>query len=146
MVEGFCFVLDSEGKGHAAFSAFDMSQGSWDDDSLEVYYLSSSNSSVDSSQDHIISNFHLFQNYPNPFNSSTIISYEIVEEANATLKIYDILGREVRKLVNSSQKPGHYKINWDGRNNQGKEVASGIYFYELKAGNYKATRKLVLIK
>ena len=157
--ESFRFVVDSEGWGHGVFTALDSSQGFWDDDSLEVYYLSSSNSAVDTSHDGKIFSFKLFQNYPNPFNSSTIITYETVEEGNVTLKIYDILGREVRKLVNRSQKPGHYKVNWDGRNNQGKEVASGIYFYQLTVGeahrpeqsqgeaaDYKETKKLVLMK
>jgi flagellar hook assembly protein FlgD len=65
---------------------------------------------------------------------------------DVTLKIYDILGREVRSLVNTLQKPGNYSVIWDGKNNQGKEVGSGIYFYQLKVGDYKNTRKLVLIK
>jgi flagellar hook assembly protein FlgD len=76
-----------------------------------------------------------------------------------TLKIYDILGREVTELVNHSQKPGRYKVTWDGKNNQRKEVASGIYFYQLtvrpahrpeqsrgRAGNFTETKKLVVIK
>ncbi len=146
MVTSFSFVLDSQGKGHGAFSASDMSQGFWDDGSSEIYYLSSSSSGVNTEDDHKIFHFNLFQNYPNPFNSSTIITYEVEKAKNVTLKIYDILGREVRELVNRSQKRGHYEVNWDGKNNQGKEVSSGIYFYQLNAGNYKETRKLVLIK
>ena len=157
-VSDFCFVLDLQGKGHGAFSGFDMTTG-WSPDSFEIYYLSSSDSFVDTSEDNKIFGFKLFQNYPNPFNSSTSISYEIMKTGDVTLKIYDILGREVRELVNSLQKPGNYKIIWDGKNNRGKEVASGIYFYRLTvrqahrpeqsrgtAGNYKQTKKLVLIK
>jgi hypothetical protein len=100
---------------------------------------------TDSPQD-LIDQFALFQNYPNPFNSSTIISDEIMKAGVVTLKIYNILGREVRSLVNSVQKPGNYRVLWDGKNKQGKEVGSGIYFYELKVGDYKETRKLVFIK
>jgi len=146
MVDDFCFVLDSQGKGHGAFSAFDFAQGMLEDDSVEIYYLSSTTTGVDTEEDHKIFDFELFQNYPNPFNSSTIITYEIEKGEDATLKIYDILGREVRELVNSRQSPGKYRIVWDGKNNQAREVASGIYFYQLNAGNYKETRKLVLIK
>jgi hypothetical protein len=135
MVEGFYFVLDSQGKGHGGFGA-----------SGEVYYLSSSNSGVDTTQDHKIFHFNLFQNHPNPFNSSTIIDYEMMKEENVTLKIYDILGKEVRTLVNTLQKPGNYRVTWDGKNNQRKEVASGIYFYQLRAGNFTETKKLILIK
>ena len=145
-VSDFCFVLDSEGKGHGAFSGYYISQG-WSSDSFEIYYLSSSsNSFLDTLQDHEILSFKLFQNYPNPFNSSTIISYVIKKEGNVALKIYDILGREVRQLVNGIQKPGNYRFIWDGKDNQGKEVASGIYFYQLRAGNFTRTKKLVLIK
>jgi hypothetical protein len=135
MVEGFYFVLDSQGKGHGGFGA-----------SGEVYYLSSSNSGVDTAQDHKIFHFNLFQNYPNPFNSSTIINYETMKEENVTLKIYNILGKEERTLVNTLQKPGNYKVIWDGKNNQREEVASGIYFYQLRAGNFTETKKLILIK
>jgi hypothetical protein len=146
MVDNFCFVLDSQGKGHAAFSAFNFAQGMLEDDSVEIYYFSSSNSAVDTEEDNKTFHSNLFQNYPNPFNSSSIITYEIERGENVTLKIYDILGREVRELINTSQKPDYYKVIWDGRNNSGKEVSSGIYFYQLRAGNYKQTRKLILLK
>jgi hypothetical protein len=146
MVDNFCFVLDSQAKGHGAFSAFNFAQGMLEDDSVEIYYLSSSSSDVDTEEDHKICHFNLFQNYPNPFNSSTIITYEIMKAENVTLKIYDILGREVRSLVNGLQRPGVYRLIWDGKNNQGKEVTSGIYFYQLKTGNFSETKKLVLIK
>jgi hypothetical protein len=146
MVDVFCFVLDSQGKGHGAFSAFNFAQGMLEDDSVEIYYLSSSNSAVDTDEDNKIFHFRLFQNYPNPFNSCTIITYEIDKGENVALKIYDLLGREVKELVNTSQKPGHYNVIWDGKNNQEKEVSSGIYFYQLKAGNFTETKKLLLIK
>jgi hypothetical protein len=147
MVDNFCFVLDSQGKGHGAFSAFNFAQGMFEDDSMEIYYLSSSsNSVVDTSHEHHPLDFSLFQNFPNPFNSSTIITYEIVEEEDVCLKIYDILGREVRELANTSQNPGHYKVIWDGKNNQGKEVSSGIYFCLLRAGERKEGRKMLFIK
>jgi hypothetical protein len=141
----FYFVLDSQGRGYGAFSGSNYMFGG-NDDSLEIYYFSSSNSDVDTEKDYKTLHFDLFQNYPNPFNSSTIITYEIVKEGHVTMEIYDILGREVRELVSKSQKPDHYKVTWDGRNNQGKEVASGIYFYRLATGDYKETKRLVLIK
>jgi hypothetical protein len=149
-VDDFCFVLDSQGKGHGAFVALHLRQLYYDDDSLEIYYLSSNDSFVDTSQEQKIFNFRLFQNYPNPFNSATSIQYTVASSQShpihTTLKIYNILGREVRELVNTRQSPGNYTVSWDGKNNQGKEVASGIYFYQLKAGEYKQTKKLVLIK
>jgi hypothetical protein len=119
----------------------------WCPDSVEIYYLSSSNSGVDTEgEDHKIFHFNLLQNYPNPFNASTILTYEIEKGEKLTLKIYDILGREVRSLVNGLQRPGVYRVIWDGKNNQGREVSSGIYLYQLRVGHYKQTKKLVLIK
>jgi hypothetical protein len=146
MVDDFSFVLDSQGKGHAVFAGFNFAQGSLDNDSVEIYYFSSYNSSVDSSPHHIISDLNLFQNYPNPFNSSTIITYQIQTEGDVYLRIYDLLGREVRELVKDSQEPGFYRINWDGKNDQGKDVASGIYFYLLQTGDRKEGKKMLLIK
>ena len=145
VVWDFYYVLDSQGKGYGAFSGCYYMYGG-DLDSLEIYYFSSINSLVDTSQNQKISNFRLFQNHPNPFNSSTILTYEIERWENVTLKIYDILGREVRSLVSSLLKPGNYVVIWDGRNNQGKEVSSGIYFYLLKAGERKEGKKMLLIK
>ncbi len=141
----FYFVLDSEGKGHGAFSGSYYVYGG-NDDSLEIYYFSSSSSEVDIEEDHRTLRFDLSQNCPNPFNSSTIITYETVQPGNVTLKIYDLLGREVRELVNRFQEPSRYKVHWDGKNNQGKDVASGIYFYLLRAGDVKQAKKMLLIK
>lgn len=102
------------------------------------------------------SEFSLSQNYPNPFNPTTRIQYYIpvavpsastslsinsVEGPLVTLKIFDLLGREISILVNEKQKPGNYEVNWDAVN-----VPSGIYFYRLRAGDYIKTKKMLLIK
>jgi hypothetical protein len=83
----------------------------------------------------------LFQNYPNPFNPSTIIRYEIPKESKVTIKIYDILGREVFTLLNGKQLAGRYEVEWNAIS-----FASGIYFYAIKAGNFFDVKKLILIK
>lgn len=90
--------------------------------------------------------FSLSQNYPNPFNPSTTINYSIPNERNENirsvqLKIYDILGREVATLVNKHQSPGNYQVEWHAANNP-----SGVYFYQLKAGNYSEVKKMLLLK
>lgn len=86
--------------------------------------------------------FTLFQNYPNPFNPSTKISYDLPHSSLVTLKIYNVLGEEVAKLVNNEFKPaGSYSVTFDGSN-----FGSGIYFYSIEAGQYKETKKMVLIK
>ena len=90
--------------------------------------------------------FALEPNYPNPFNPETIIGYQLPERTEVHLEIYNLLGQKVRKLVNEIQASGYYRIVWNGRNDTGAEVASGVYFYRLQAGNHNAIRKLVLLK
>ncbi len=90
--------------------------------------------------------FTLFQNYPNPFNPTTLISYTLPKRSTVSLKIYDILGREVRSLLNSEQGPGVYKIEWDGKNNYGTKVASGSYIYRIEAGDFVQSKKMILLK
>jgi len=88
----------------------------------------------------------LFQNYPNPFNSTTIINYQVKDAAPVNLKVYDILGNKIRTIVNENKIAGYYTEYWDGKNDSGLQVPSGIYFYTLKTKNYNRTKKLVLLK
>jgi len=92
--------------------------------------------------------YELGQNWPNPFNSTTAISYQLSEVSphRTTLKIYNVLGQEVRMLVDEEQAPGYYSVVWDGRDNLGKDVSSGIYFCRLKVSRFSQTRKMVLIR
>lgn len=97
--------------------------------------------SVDNESTEIIQDFELHQNYPNPFNPSTIIKYSIPSEGFINLKIFDILGREVKTLVNQNQKPGSYEIKWNTSNH-----SSGIYFYRIRAGEFVETKKMILLR
>ncbi|MCX7985181.1 MAG: T9SS type A sorting domain-containing protein [Bacteroidetes bacterium] len=83
----------------------------------------------------------LFQNYPNPFNPTTTIQFTVPTRTFVTLKIYDILGREIATLVNERKEPGSYSVDWDA-----KELGSGVYFYRLQTETFNQTRKLLLIK
>lgn len=85
--------------------------------------------------------YKLYQNYPNPFNPVTTIKYDIIKAHEVKLVVYDLLGREVTKLVNTQQQPGSYEVNWDASG-----FASGIYFYTLTSGNFTSTKKLILLK
>jgi hypothetical protein len=87
------------------------------------------------------SSFTLLQNYPNPFNPATVISYQLAVNSFVTVKVYDELGREITRLVNGDQSPGSHSIRWDGAN-----FSSGVYFYELSAGNFHEVKKMVLMK
>jgi len=95
--------------------------------------------------------FGLSQNYPNPFNPQTTIQYEIggddaQAQVHATLKIYNILGQKVRTLVDEDKSPGAYRIVWDGRDENGERVASGVYLYRFTADEYSETKKMVMMK
>ncbi len=89
----------------------------------------------------------LLQNYPNPFNTSTVISYFLPQNSHGrvSLNIYNVLGERVRELVSTQQKPGYHKITWDGRDDFGERVGSGLYFYSLRMGNYFEKKKMLVI-
>jgi hypothetical protein len=90
--------------------------------------------------------FVLNQNYPNPFNPTTAISYQLSAISSITLKVYDLLGREIVTLVHAEQVPGPYTVNWDGKDEHGEQVTSGMYLYRLRAGTTESTRKMILVK
>jgi serine protease len=93
--------------------------------------------------------FVLNQNYPNPFNPNTVISYSIPATGQVNLRIYNILGQEIRRLVDRSQKAGNYRVTWDARDTDGQRVPSGIYFYKMTyagKGQQSQTRKMMLLK
>ena len=85
-------------------------------------------------------------NFPNPFNPSTTIVFSIQDPTRVTLSVYDVAGRQVRELVNERRERGAYKVEWDGRNDYGQAVASGVYFYRLTAGAFTDTRKMTMVK
>ncbi len=96
---------------------------------------------VESDESGLVNSYMMFNNYPNPFNPTTNIKYQIPEFSHVSLKIYDLLGREVADLVNEQQAAGSYNIKFDGLN-----LASGIYFYQIKAGSFIDTKKMMLLK
>jgi len=90
--------------------------------------------------------FRLLQNYPNPFNSGTTIVYEVPERVHVTIGIYGTSGKMVRKLVDGKVSPGRYGVGWDGRDDSGREVASGVYLCRMEAGRFVRVRKMILLK
>lgn len=85
--------------------------------------------------------FRLLQNYPNPFNPATTIRYEVAKETNVSLKVYDVIGNEVATLINETKPVGTYEVVFDAAN-----LSNGVYFYQIQAGDFTATRKLTLMK
>ncbi|RMG94891.1 MAG: T9SS C-terminal target domain-containing protein [Chloroflexi bacterium] len=93
----------------------------------------------------------LHQNYPNPFNPSTTIVFSLpynspTGQARITLQIFDITGRKVRTLIDSDLPAGNHVVQWDGTNDAGQPVSSGLYFYRLNAGKFQQTRKMLLLR
>jgi flagellar hook assembly protein FlgD len=88
----------------------------------------------------------LSQNYPNPFNPQTTIAFSIAHRSYVHLAVYDVRGALVRTLADEPREAGAHAVKWDGRNENGNAVASGVYFYQLRAGDFSKTRKMVLLK
>ena len=88
----------------------------------------------------------LYQNYPNPFNPITTIHYDLPEDALVSINIYDLMGRNIRSLVNTNQSAGYRSIRWDATNNLGEPVSAGMYIYTIQAGKFRQTKKMVLLK
>ena len=90
--------------------------------------------------------FAIHQNYPNPFNPVTTLRYDLPENSRVNITIYDMMGREVKILINQTQDPGYKSIIWNATNDYGKPVSAGIYLYQIQAGEYISTKKMVLLK
>ena len=90
--------------------------------------------------------FALHYNYPNPFNPTTTISYDLPEQAQVTLSIYDLLGKKIKTLVNQSQDTGNKIVMWDGTDEVGRQVSAGVYLYHIQAGHFSRTRKMLFLK
>ncbi len=98
--------------------------------------------------DLIVTASKLIGNYPNPFNPSTTISFELATEniENTRVEIYNLKGQKIRQLINGQLAAGQHSVEWNGKDDSGKPVSSGIYFYKLKNGRYSSTKKMILLK
>lgn len=101
--------------------------------------------SVDGDEGSLPVNFALHPNYPNPFNPETWISYDVPEPTSVRLVIYNRLGQKVRTLVDETKPAGRYQVRWNGCDDNGKRVSSGVYFYQFESSKYNATRKMILL-
>jgi hypothetical protein len=119
-------------------------------DSAEALFLqeaaASTMTGIDDQVQAIPESFTLYQNYPNPFNASTTVAYDLKHDAQVSITIYDLLGREVITLIDSYQQTGRHSIVWKGINKQGQAVGSGLYFYNLKVDDYSQSKRMLLLK
>jgi hypothetical protein len=94
----------------------------------------------------LFTKYSIHQNYPNPFNPETTLRYDLPENSLVNITIYDIMGREVKTLINHTQDAGYRSVIWDATNDYGKPVSAGIYLYQIQAGEFVQTKKMVLLK
>ena len=90
--------------------------------------------------------YGLSQNYPNPFNPETIIEYQLPEAGRVSLKVYTIVGQEIRTLADGEKMAGYHQVIWDGKDNAGQRLASGVYLYRIQVGKFTQTKKVILLK
>jgi hypothetical protein len=112
-----------------------------------LHYLSTGGTvDISVKESNFISGFSLEQNYPNPFNPATTISYQLKNSSDVRLQVFNQLGQSVRQLVNRKQPAGNHLVEWDGRDDDGNEAASGVYIYQLKTNQGTQSKKMLLLK
>jgi len=108
--------------------------------------ISSTNTRVSELEEEIIKTYALLQNYPNPFNPETIITYSLPKSSQVILTVYNLMGQPVRTLVNKKMPAGTHQVIWNAKNERGRTLPTGIYFYVIKSGSYTKMRKALLMK
>ncbi|MCM2271315.1 MAG: T9SS type A sorting domain-containing protein [candidate division Zixibacteria bacterium] len=138
--------LDMGGRGGYFITAFNGIAAVSDSFGIHIYDLRNIQTDVTEDSPWRPESFSLDQNYPNPFNPNTTIRYQLPRRSLVSLTIYNLLGQEVRRLVNSELTAGEYRVEWDGTDDGGHIVSTGIYFYRLEVGSIAQTRKMLLVK
>jgi hypothetical protein len=90
--------------------------------------------------------FNMEQNYPNPFNPETVIKFSVPQDCRVSLRVFNLLGQVVNTLVDEQKSAGEYAVQWNGKNGHGQDVASGVYFYRIKAGDYESVKRMTLLR
>jgi hypothetical protein len=129
---------------HSLMFVYTDANGQAKDMAPELSGLSVAMQAVDSKP--LPTEFALRQNAPNPFNPSTVIVYDLPKATNVRLDIYNVLGQKVKTLVDGFQNAGTQNVIWDGHDQSGASVASGVYFYRISAGDFNATKKMMMLK
>ena len=92
------------------------------------------------------SSYYIYNNYPNPFNPITTLRYDIPKDSFVSITVYDMLGNVINELVNEVQNSGYKTVKWNATNNQGQPVSAGVYLYSIVAGEFRQTKKMILLK
>ncbi|MBN1997588.1 T9SS type A sorting domain-containing protein, partial [candidate division KSB1 bacterium] len=143
VIDSVAVLLESGYENTIRFSVTGSDFGNLDEITIAAKPLAAVKSLQDSG---IPVSYQLQQNYPNPFNPETTIRYSLPFAEFVTLTVYDILGKKIKTLVNENKAPGRYQVIWDGKDENGLKVASGVYVYRLSAGKFVQSFKMLLIK
>jgi len=140
-----CRYMDSNGNWNNITGQINNTDNTITISSSQLYsfyaVVPSSATAVDNKDNSLPGKYALQQNYPNPFNPSTVIRYSLPAESRVSIKVYDLIGKEVSELVNNVEAAGVHEVNFNASN-----LPSGIYFYSLNAGNFSQTKKMMLLK
>ena len=101
---------------------------------------------LDEDMQNLPDSYMLRQNYPNPFNPVTTISYDLPEDSNVLISVYDLAGRKIKTLINKNQRAGFHSVNWNGTNDHGVSISSGIYAYIIQSGEFRQMKKMIFLK
>ena len=116
------------------------------DSAKPLFWLGGQDLDIKNSLDVMPSNYFLSQNFPNPFNPVTTLKYDLLKNGLVNITIYDILGNVINQLVNEVQNSGFKSVQWNATNNQGQPVSAGVYLYSIEAGDFRQTKKMILLK
>ncbi len=111
-----------------------------------IYWIDESEVSIVEPSEMVPEQFVLYPNYPNPFNPTTTLRYDLPEDSHVSIMIFDLMGREIRTLINKQQSAGIKSIMWDGTNDLGQPLSAGMYLYRISAGDFHSVKKMVLLK
>ena len=123
---------------------YGLNNGDWS--SMKIFWVGGQNNVSLSEARSLPNQFKIHPNYPNPFNPFTTLRYDLPDETFVNIAIYDMLGSEVKKLVSTNQSPGFKSIQWNSTNNQGEPVSAGVYLYSIEVGDFRQTKKMILLK
>jgi len=146
MTSGYPELVHSSSLRGSVISAFPGLIATTDGSALHIYQLGRDSSSIVIGQSEKNRSARLLDNYPEPFNNSTVIQYELTKESIVRLTVYNLLGQQVSTLVSSVKSAGKHSVIWNGRDQNGKAIASGVYFYRLETAETVLSKKMLLLK